>query len=336
MKKIALVTGSSGQDGTYLCKFLLEKKYKVIAADRRSSRNNNWRHNYLGLSNDVIYEDFDLLDFDSIVRLFKKYKFDEVYNLAAQSFVKTSFNTPISTSNVTAIGPLKILEVIRFFSKSTKFYQASSSEMYGLSNDKIQDEKTKFEPRSPYAISKLYAHHITKNYREAYSIFACSGILFNHESPIRGEEFVTRKITKQLCEIKLGKRNFIEVGNIEARRDWGYAPDYIEAMWKMMQYKKADDYVIATNKTYSVKEFINFSCKALGMNIKWVGKGLDAKCFDQNTKKMIIKVNKKFFRPTEVNYLRGNYKKAKKILGWKPKTNLKDMIRLMINYDLKN
>ena len=218
-KKIALVTGSAGQDGSYLCELLISKKYKVVAADRRSSRDNGWRHKELKINEKLIYEDFDLTDINSIISLFQRYKFTEVYNLAAQSFVGSSFSTPISTSNVTGLGPLRILETIKNFSPKTKFYQASSSEMYGKVYTKILDEKSRFNPRSPYAVSKLFGHEITKNYRESYGLFCCSGILFNHESPLRGEEFVTRKITKQLAEIKLGKRKCLELGNIYAKRD---------------------------------------------------------------------------------------------------------------------
>ena len=236
-KKIALVTGSAGQDGSYLCELLISKKYKVVAADRRSSRDNGWRHKELKINEKLIYEDFDLTDINSIISLFQRYKFTEVYNLAAQSFVGSSFSTPISTSNVTGLGPLRILETIKNFSPKTKFYQASSSEMYGKVYTKILDEKSRFNPRSPYAVSKLFGHEITKNYRESYGLFCCSGILFNHESPLRGEEFVTRKITKQLAEIKLGKRKCLELGNIYAKRDWGHAKDYVEAMWKMLQQK---------------------------------------------------------------------------------------------------
>ncbi len=334
-KKIALITGASGQDGSYLCEFLLKKNYKVIAGDRRSSRNDNWRHNFLNITNKVIYEDFDLTDIDSIYRLLKKYKFNEIYNLAAQSFVKTSFTTPISTSEVTALGTLRILEMIRCLLPKCKFYQASSSEMYGKTKSRSQNENTNFYPRSPYAISKVFAHYATKNYRESHNIFACSGILFNHESPLRGEEFVTRKIVKNLCEIKIGKRKYLELGNLYAKRDWGYAKDYVEAMWKMLQKKKADDYVIATNKSYSIKYFINQCCKHLKIKLKWVGKGILEKGIDSNTKKTIIKINQKYFRPAEVNYLKGNYLKAKRELKWYPKTNISKLIKIMIDEELK-
>ena len=334
-KKIALVTGASGQDGSYLCQFLLKKKYIVVAGDRRSSRDNNWRHNFLQISKKVIYEDFDLGDIDSIYRLLTKYKFNEIYNLAAQSFVKTSFTTPISTSNVTALGVLRILEMIRCVSPNTKFYQASSSEMFGNVNSKSQNEITPFYPRSPYAISKVFGHYITRNYRESYKIFACSGILFNHESPLRGEEFVTRKITKQLCEIKIGSRKCLELGNLYAKRDWGYAKDYVEAMWKMLQQKKPDDYVIATNKAFSVKNFVNECCNNLNLKIRWVGNGIKEHAVNKQNKKIIVKINPKFFRPSEVNYLRGNFSKAKRILKWKPKNNIKSLIKIMINAELK-
>ena len=334
-KKIALITGASGQDGSYLSEFLLKKNYKVVAGDRRSSRNDNWRHNFLNISNKVIYEDFDLTDIDSIYRLLKKYKFNEIYNLAAQSFVKTSFTTPISTSEVTGLGTLRILEMIRCLLPNCKFYQASSSEMYGHTTTQSQNENTSFNPRSPYAISKVFAHYATKNYRESHNIYACSGILFNHESPLRGEEFVTRKIVKNLCEIKIKKRKYVELGNLYAKRDWGYAKDYVEAMWKMMQKRKADDYVIATNKTFSIKYFINECCKHLNIKLKWTGKGILEKGVDNKTKKIIVKINTKHFRPAEVSYLKGNYYKAKKELNWYPKTSLSQLIKIMIKEELK-
>ena len=333
-KKIALVTGSAGQDGSYLCELLISKKYKVVAADRRSSRDNGWRHKELKINEKLIYEDFDLTDINSIISLFQRYKFTEVYNLAAQSFVGSSFSTPISTSNVTGLGPLRILETIKNFSPKTKFYQASSSEMYGKVYTKILDEKSRFNPRSPYAVSKLFGHEITKNYRESYGLFCCSGILFNHESPLRGEEFVTRKITKQLAEIKLGKRKCLELGNIYAKRDWGHAKDYVEAMWKMLQQKKPDDFVIATNTVYSVKFFINECLKYLNLPVIWKGKGIKEVAIDKNSKKIIIKINPKYYRPSEVDYLRGSYIKAKKILNWKPKHNITGLIKDMLKSDL--
>lgn len=336
-KKIAVVTGSSGQDGSYLCELLLKKGYKVIGADRRSARSNNWRHEHLNIQGKIIQEDFDLGEFNSILNLFKKYKIDEFYNLAAQSFVYSSFFTPLNTSDVTGLGVLRILDCIKNISPKTRFYQASSSEMYGKTQQKkSQDEKTVFNPRSPYAVAKLFGHHITKNYRESYNLFLCSGILFNHESPLRGEEFVTKKIVKQLCEIKKGKRKKIELGNIYAKRDWGYAKDYVEAMWLMLQQKKPRDYVIATNKTYSVKDFINIVLKILDIKYKWAGKGVKEHVIDLMTNKKIITINPKFYRPAEVSYLKGSYKKANKYLKWKPKTSLSQLINKMILFEMES
>tara|TARA_B100000989_G_scaffold298918_1_gene291061 strand:- start:36675 stop:37694 length:1020 start_codon:yes stop_codon:yes gene_type:complete len=336
MKKIALITGISGQDGAYLAEFLLKKNYRVIGADRRSARDNKWRLRYLGIENKIEIVNIDLTEISSLIRLFENYKFDEVYNLAAQSFVGTSFVNPIVTSQATAIGTLNILEVIRNKKKKPKFYQASSSEMFGDIENNYQNEMSKFNPQSPYAVSKVFAHQITKNYRKSYKMFAVNGILFNHESPLRGEEFITRKITLGLSKIMMGKLNCLEVGNIYAKRDWGYAADYVEAMWKMLQQNKPEDYVIATGKTYSIKYFINLATKILKIKTKWVGSGLNERLINLKNKKVIIKINKKFFRPAEVNYLRGNYSKAKKILKWKPKINLKELIKIMLKSDLKN
>jgi len=337
MKKIAIVTGSSGQDGSYLCDFLLKKKYKVIAADRRSSRSNNWRHKFLNINEKLIYEDFDLTDNESIVRLIKKYKPSELYNLAAQSFVGTSFQTPISTSDITGIGVLRVLEAIREYSKKTKFYQASSSEMYGKTMNNSQNEKTIFYPRSPYAVAKVYGHYITQNYREAYNIFACSGILFNHESPLRGEEFVTRKITKQLSEIYKNKRKIMYLGNIDAKRDWGYAKEFVVGMWKMLQNKTPDDYVLATGKVFSVKQFIELTCKELKIKIVWKkSKKNSLVAVNKLNNRVIIKCNSHTdLRPSEVNYLKGDYSKAKRILKWSPKIDLKKLVKIMVQEDLK-
>lgn len=337
MKKIAVVTGSHGQDGSYLCKLLLEKNYRVIAADRRSSRNTDWRHISLGIENDLERVDFDLNDSNSIFSIFQKYKnINEFYNLAAQSFVKASFDVPIETANSTAFAVLNILDTIKHYQPKTKFYQASSSEMFGETTSKIQDEKTIFYPRSPYAVSKVFGHEMTRNYRESYGLFACSGILFNHESPLRGEEFVTKKIVKNLVQIKFGQKEFLELGNIYSKRDWGFAGDYVEAMWKMLQQKKADDYVICTSKTYSVKQFVNYCCQILKIPIIWKGKGLNEFAINKSNNKKIIKINKKFYRPAEVNYLRGSYLKAKKKLNWEPKISLKKLIEMMIEFEIKN
>jgi GDPmannose 4,6-dehydratase len=333
--KTALITGISGQDGAYLSKFLLKKKYKIIGLDRRSSRDDRWRLNYLEVEKSITYEYLDLLEISSIERIFDKYKIDEVYNLAAQSFVASSFDVPISTCDVNGLGALRILEVIRNKNKKIKFYQASSSEMFGDVLEIPQNENTAFNPQSPYAISKVFAHYITQNYRTSYGIFACSGILFNHESPLRGEEFVTRKITLGLAKIVSGEINCLYLGNINAKRDWGYAEDYVEAMWKMMQMKKADDYVIAMNKTYSVKDFINEAVKHYNLKIIWKGKGVNERAINLQNNRTIIKINPKFFRPAEVNYLRGNPSKAKKILKWKPKVNFKELVEIMSKAEIK-
>ena len=335
-KKIAIITGASGQDGSYLSSFLLKKGYKVIAADRRNSRNDNWRHKYLKIENHLTYEDFDLSERESIYRLFKKYKPNEFYNLGGQSFVVSAFKAPLYTTDVTAVAVLRILEIIREYSPKTKFYQASSSEMFGKTSMNFQNEKTPFYPRSPYAVSKVFGHYITKNYREAYGLFACSGILFNHESPLRGEEFVTRKITKQLCEVIKKKRKIVHLGNIEAKRDWGYAKEYVEAMWKMLQQKKADDYVIATGKTYSIKNFIDESCKVLNLKVRWLSKKGNKYLISIKDKKTILIANSSNnLRPAEVSYLRGDFAKAKKILKWKPKIQFKTLVKIMIQEDLE-
>ena len=326
-KKTALITGISGQDGAYLAQFLLKKNYKVIGTDRRSARSNNWRLIELNIENKVILEDLDITEINNLIRIFQKYNIDEIYNLAAQSFVKSSFDNPIQTSLVNAMAPLSFLEIIRNQKKKIKFYQASTSEMFGKHKINKQNEKTNFHPRSPYATSKTFAHYSVQNYREAYNIFAVSGILFNHESPLRGEEFITRKITIGLAKIKLG--------NIYAKRDWGFAGDYVEAMWKMMQNKIPKDYVIATGQNHSVKDFINMTTKILNLKTQWVGKGLNEKLINKLNKKIIIEIDKKYFRPTEVENLKGDYLKAKKDLKWKPKTNFKNLVKMMIEADLK-
>ena len=334
-KKIALITGASGQDGSYLADFLLDKKYVVVAADRRSARADNWRHKFLGIQNKIIYEEFDLADIDSIYRLLSKYHFDEIYNLAAQSFVQASFQTPVSTANVTGLGVLRFLEVIRTKKLKTKFYQASSSEMIGNTISKIQNEKAIFNPCSPYAVAKIFGHYIVKNYRNSFNIFACSGVLFNHESPLRGEEFVTRKISKALTQIKFGLKKVLELGNLDAKRDWGYAKDYVECMWLMLQQKKADDYVIGTGKSFSVRQFVNEVCDNLDIKIKWIGKGENEKAVNIENNKVIIKINSKYYRPEEVNFLKCDYKKAKKILKWIPKTNFSNLVKIMVSSEIE-
>ena len=274
MKKTALITGVSGQDGAYLANLLLNKSYKVIGTDRRSARGDNWRLRRFGIEKKIIFEEMEIGEIYEIDRIFKKYKFDEVYNLAAQSFVGTSFNSPLNTANITGLGPLRILESIRSTNPKIKFYQASSSEMFGDILEDRQDEKTPLNPKSPYAIAKVFGHYITQSYRESYNIFAVSGILFNHESPLRGEEFVTRKIILGLVKILNDDLKCLELGNIYAKRDWGFAEEYVEAMWLMLQQKKPEDFVISTGKTHSIKEFINKTTKILNLKTKWVGAGL--------------------------------------------------------------
>ena len=334
-KKTALITGISGQDGAYLADLLLKKNYKIIGTDRRSARMNNWRLERLGIEKQIIFEEMELGETFEIERVFKKYNFDEVYNLAAQSFVGSSFGSPLNTSNITGLGVLRILETIRNRNPKIKFYQASSSEMFGDVLHKTQNEKTPFNPQSPYAISKLFGHYIAINYRNSYNLFTVSGILFNHESPLRGEEFVTRKIVKGLIEIINNKRNILELGNLDAKRDWGFAKEYVEAMWRMMQQRIPDDYIICTGRTYSIKDFINYCINYLKIDAKWIGKGLNTKLINTKTNKAIIKVNPKYFRPSEVNYLKGDFTKAKKKLNWKPKISLKELVEIMLKDEIK-
>ena len=338
-KKIALITGITGQDGSYLADFLLKKNYIVHGIKRRSSLINTKRI-------DHIYEEIqkknaklilhygDLTDSLSISNLIYKIKPDEIYNLAAQSHVAVSFEIPEYTSNVVALGALRILESIRQlgFENKTKFYQAGSSEMFG-GIDRVQNEKTKFYPKSPYAVAKTYAHWITINYREAYKIFACNGILFNHESPLRGETFVTKKIINGLCKIKKKKSKKLYLGNIYAKRDWGDAKDYVEAMWLILQQKKPDDFVISNNQSISIKKFINIVSKKLNLKIFWKGKGVNEKGYDKDGN-TIIEIDKRYIRPLEVNYLRGDYSKAKKNLGWKPKSDIYSLVDQMIKHEL--
>tara|TARA_B100000989_G_scaffold77021_1_gene54696 strand:- start:635 stop:1657 length:1023 start_codon:yes stop_codon:yes gene_type:complete len=335
MKKTALITGVSGQDGSYLAQFLLQKNYKVIGTDRRSARSFNWRLKRLGIENKIVFEEMELGEIYEIQRVFNKYKFNEVYNLAAQSFVGTSFRSPLNTTNITGLGTLRILETIRSINSKIKFYQASSSEMYGDVIENIQNEKTPLNPQSPYAIAKVLSHYLTKNYRKSYNIYAVSGILFNHESPLRGEEFVTRKVILGLIKILKKDLKVLELGNIYAKRDWGYAKEYVKAMWLMLQQKNPKDYVIATGKTFSIKDFINIATKYLGIRAKWTGKGVNEKLINLENNKVIIKINKKFFRPSEVNFLRGSSKKAQRELNWKPMTDLKDLVKIMVEEELK-
>jgi len=339
MKK-ALIFGITGQDGSYLAEFLLKKGYQVHGVKRRSSSLNTGRINHLYQDPHKSSINFflhygDLTDSTNIIRIVQMIKPDEIYNLGAQSHVQVSFETPEYTTNADALGTLRLLEAIRILGleKKTKFYQASTSEMFGASNPP-QNEKTQFYPRSPYGVAKLYSHWITVNYREAYDIFAVSGILFNHESPRRGETFVTRKITCGLSRIKLGFQEKIHLGNLEAKRDWGHAKDYVRAMHSMLQQKTPEDFVIATGETHSVREFVEKSCEYLGIALIWKGKGIEEVGIDMTTGKIIIEIDKKYFRPTEINVLLGDATHAKEKLHWKPKITFEELIREMIDADI--
>ena len=335
-KKTALITGITGQDGAYLAELLLKKNYKVVGTVRRSTSERFTNLNHLKIYDKISFCDFDLLEFSNVLQTIETVKPDEIYHLAAQSFVPTSFNVPMVTTDINSLGTLRILEAIRTSKRNIKFYQASTSEMFGKVTQIPQTEKTPFYPRSPYGVAKLYSHWITINYRESYSIHASSGILFNHESPLRGKEFVTKKITSTLARIKNGSSEILEIGNLYAKRDWGYAGDYVKAMHKMLQLKNPTDFVISTGKTTRVIDFINLSLKYLKINFKWVGKGLNKVAIDTDKNKVIIKINKDYFRPAEVDLLIGRSTKAKKILKWKPETNLEKLVKIMIDFDLKN
>ena len=337
MKKKALIFGITGQDGSYLAEFLLKKKYSVHGVKRRSSSINTFRIDHIYQEPHVKSRNFflhygDITDSTSVSKIIEKIRPDEIYNLAAQSHVAVSFEVPEYTANADALGALRILEAIKFhkLEKKTKFYQAGTSEMYGKVQETPQSEKTNFYPLSPYGVAKLYAHWITKNYREAYNIFGSNGILFNHESPRRGETFVTKKIIRALVRIKMGKQKSLFLGNLDSKRDWGHARDYVEAMWKILQQRKPDDYVIATGKQYSIRQFINLVAKKINLNIIWKGKGLNEKGYDTRTKKNIIFIDKNYIRPLDVNTLLGNASKARKQLSWTPKTNINQLIEEMI------
>jgi GDPmannose 4,6-dehydratase len=333
--KRALITGITGQDGAYLSKLLLDKGYEAYGAFRRTAGLNLNGLKYLGVDDKVKYLPLELLEFTNIYRAIEKIRPDEVYNLGAQSFVALSFEEPTYTADVTALGPLRVLEAIRAVKPNTKFYQASSSEMFGKVQEIPQREETSFYPRSPYAASKLFAHWITVNYRESYGIFACSGILFNHESPLRGLEFVTRKITYAVAQMKVGLKTELKLGNLDSKRDWGYAPEYVKAMWLMLQQEEPDDYVIASGETHSVREFVELAFKTAGFDIIWKGKGIAEKGIDKKTGKTVVEVFSEFFRPAEVDILLGDCSKAKQKLGWQPKTKFKDLVGIMVEADIK-
>ena len=341
MKKIALITGVTGQDGAYLAEFLLGKNYEVHGIKRRTSLFNTDRIDHLFEDPHVsdgrfVLHHGDMTDSSSLIHIIGKVRPDEIYNLAAQSHVAVSFEEPEYTANSDALGALRILEAIRILGleKTTRFYQASTSELYGLVQETPQKETTPFYPRSPYAVAKLYAYWITVNYREAYGMYACNGILFNHESPLRGETFVTRKITRALARIKLGLQERLYLGNLDSLRDWGHARDYVEMQWLMLQQEKAEDFVIATGVQYSVRHFVNEVANILGIDLEWKGQGVDEKAFDSNGK-CVIEVDPRYFRPTEVETLLGDASKAKEKLGWVPATTFEELVREMTEADLK-
>jgi len=339
-KKIALIFGITGQDGSYLAEFLLKKNYIIHGVKRRSSSANTERIDHIFDSINFKSKNFfihygDVTDSSNTINIINKVKPDEIYNLAAQSHVRVSFDVPEYTANSTALGSLRILEAIKNLNlKKTKYYQASSSEMFGMQKKGIpQNEKTPFHPMSIYGVSKVFAYHTSIFYREAYGIYASNGILFNHESPRRGPTFVTKKIVQALVRIKMKKQNSLSLGNLYAIRDWGHAKDYVETMWKILQYKKPDDWVIATNEEMTVKDFINKCAKKLKMNLIWKNKGIKEVAIDKNTDKTVIKIDKKFFRPGEVDFLKGDYSKAKNLLNWKPRYKSDDLIDDMIKYE---
>ena len=336
MKK-AIITGITGQDGAYLAELLLDKDYEVYGTYRRSASVNFWRMKELGIENhpNLHLIEYDLTDQSNSIRMVMDIEPDEIYNLAAQSFVGVSFEQPLTTAQITGLGVVHLLEAIRIVNPKIKFYQASTSEMFGEVQEIPQKESTPFYPRSPYGVAKLYAHWMVINYRESYNIFGCSGILFNHESPLRGKEFVTRKITDSVAKIKLGKLDCIELGNMDAKRDWGFAKDYVEGMYLMLQAKKPDIFVLATNRTQTVRDFVIMSFRAVDIEIEFQGKGEDEIAIDKATGKTVVKVNPKFYRPAEVELLIGNPKKAKEQLGWKAKTTLEELCSMMVKEDLR-
>jgi GDPmannose 4,6-dehydratase len=343
-RKKALITGITGQDGAYLSELLLKKGYEVHGIKRRSSSFNTSRIDHL-------FEDIhktdkrsfflhygDITDSTNIIRLINEIVPDEIYNLAAQSHVRVSFETPEYTAQADGLGALRILEALRILKLSDKirFYQASTSELFGKTETRAQDESTPFYPRSPYAVAKLYAHWITINYREAYGMFACNGILFNHESPLRGETFVTRKITRAVARIKYGLQTVLYLGNLDAQRDWGYAGDYVEAMWLMLQQKEPQDFVIATGESHTVREFVTAAFKEIGKTVEWAGAGIHEKGFDSKTGALLVAIDPLYFRPTEVSFLLGNAQKAREILGWKPCVNFSSLVKIMVAHDVKS
>jgi len=336
MKK-AIITGITGQDGAYLAELLLSKGYEVYGAYRRTSSVNFWRIEELGIEKDPNLHliEYDLTDATDSIRMVMQIEPDEIYNLAAQSFVGVSFEQPLTTAQITGLGCVHLLEAVRIVNPKIKFYQASTSEMFGKVQEIPQTENTPFYPRSPYGAAKMYAHWMVINYRESYDMFACSGILFNHESPLRGLEFVTRKITDGVAKIKLGQLEYIELGNMDAKRDWGFAKDYVEGMYLMLQAEEPDTYVLATNRTQSVRDFVKMAFKAAGIEVEFQGSGENEVAVDKATGKTVVKVNPKFYRPAEVELLIGNPQKAKDVLGWEPKCTLEELCEKMVKADIK-
>jgi GDPmannose 4,6-dehydratase len=335
--KTAIITGITGQDGAYLAQLLLEKGYAVYGTYRRAASTNFWRIEELGIRGDpnLHLVEYDLTDLGANIRLLERAQPDEVYNLAAQSFVAVSFDQPITTAQITGLGPVNLLEAIRIVNPKIRFYQASTSEMFGLVQEVPQSEKTPLYPRSPYGCAKVYAHWMTINYRESFDIFGASGILFNHESPLRGLEFVTRKITNGLARVKLGMQSHIELGNLDAKRDWGYAKDYVDGMWRMLQAERPDTYVLATGRTERVRDFVEMTCKALDIDIAWQGAGVDEVGLDRKTGKAVIRINPQFYRPAEVDLLIGDPAKAKAELGWVAASTLEQLCAMMVEADLR-
>ena len=335
--KIAYITGVTGQDGAYLSKYLLDNNYIVYGAYRRLSSSNFWRLKFLNIleNNHFHLVESDLTDPTSAIRTIEKYQPDEIYNLAAQSFVGVSFEQPITTAEITGLGAVYLLEAIRTINKKIKFYQASTSEMYGLVQEVPQSENTPFYPRSPYGVAKLYAHWMTVNYRESYDIFGASGILFNHESPLRGLEFVTRKITNSVAKIKLGQIDSFELGNIDAKRDWGFAGDYVEGMHKMLQAETPDTYVLSTGTTTTVRDFVTMCFKNIGIPIEWSGSGINEVGINTNTGKIVVNINPVYYRPAEVDLLLGDPSKAKNQLGWESKMSLDELSKTMVDADIE-
>ena len=334
--KNAVVTGISGQDGAYLARLLLDKGYRVWGATRRTSSVNHWRLAEVGILGHENLEllDYDLTDAGAAIRLLERSGAEEVYNLAAQSFVGVSFDQPVTTAEITGVGAVHLLEAIRIINPAIRFYQASTSEMFGLVQAVPQSENTPFYPRSPYGVAKLYAHWMTVNYRESYGIYGCSGILFNHESPLRGREFVTRKITDSVARIELGKLDCMQLGNLDAQRDWGFAGDYVDGMWRMLQQAQPDTYVLATNRTQSVREFVEMAFKAVGRTLEWQGSAEQERGLCTRSGTELVAVNPEFYRPSEVDQLIGDASKAKDVLGWEPVVTLEELCEMMVKADL--